>query len=108
MRVTALPPLDSRQDVGTESVNLVFNSECPSDRQNKIIAAWDDAIRLASNIGTVDFNDFAAIEFFGPPALNREFTVSIQRFMCLSPCPNTSRRELPKEYPSCLGCCENF
>jgi len=83
-QVTAVPLHEPRQeDVGIESVNLSFNSDCPTARQDLITSAWDDAIKLVSNIGTVDFNDVAAIEFFGPPALNSEFPISIRRLMAL-------------------------
>lgn len=64
----AIPSIQARQDVGIQSVNLVFNSDC--NRQSDIQTAWDDAIRLVTNLPKVDFNDVAAIEFFGPPALN--------------------------------------
>lgn len=94
--VTAVPVLESRQDdVGIESVNLVFNSGCPSDKQGKITAAWEDAVRLASNVGTVDFNDVAAIEFFGPPALNREYMLSGQEVL-----NKQQSRKVSKKHPS--------
>ncbi len=67
-QAAAIPFNEARQDVGIQSVNLVFNSDCK--RQSDIETAWDDAIKLVTNLRKVDFNDVAAIEFFGPPALN--------------------------------------
>jgi len=65
---TAIPSNQPRQDVGVQSVNLVFNANC--HRESEIMAAWDDAIRLVTTLPKINFNEAAAIDFFGPPALN--------------------------------------
>lgn len=67
-QATAIPFNEARQDVGIQSVNLVFSGDCK--RQSDIETAWNDAIKLVTSLPKVDFNDVAAIEFFGPPALN--------------------------------------
>lgn len=67
-KAAAVPLNEPRQDVGIQSVNLVFSSDCK--RQSDIQTAWDDAIKLATNLPKIDFNGVAAIEYFGPPALN--------------------------------------
>ncbi|EFR00648.1 hypothetical protein MGYG_03655 [Nannizzia gypsea CBS 118893] len=63
------PVLGPRQEASINSVNLVFNAECPGERQRDIISAWQDAVKLAQNVGKIDFDDWAAWEFFGPPQL---------------------------------------
>lgn len=67
-----------QEDAGVESVDLVFNDGCPESERGRISTAWDDAMKLLANVGTIDFNDLAAIEFFGPPALNSGFTTSVR------------------------------
>ncbi|GAW21131.1 hypothetical protein ANO14919_106480 [Xylariales sp. No.14919] len=57
----ALPSNQARQDVGIQSVNLVFNADCK--RQSEIEDAWDDAIKLMKSLPKVDFNDVAAVDF---------------------------------------------
>ena len=57
-------------------MNLDFIDDC--SRQDDIIKAWDDAITLLENVGTVDFNQPAAIDFFGPPQLNKAYQSKIQ------------------------------
>ncbi|KAI8630070.1 hypothetical protein F5Y19DRAFT_70377 [Xylariaceae sp. FL1651] len=75
-RAAALPSNEARQDFGIQSVNLVFSSDCK--RQRDIEAAWDDAIKLVTSLPKVDFNDVAAVDFFGPPALNKDYQSKIQ------------------------------
>ncbi|KAI0470671.1 hypothetical protein GGR56DRAFT_659966 [Xylariaceae sp. FL0804] len=72
----ALPSNQARQDAGTQSVNLAFSSECK--RHSDIEKAWDDAINLVTSLPKVDFNDVAAIDFFGPPALNKKYQSKIR------------------------------
>lgn len=67
----AIPSLYTRQDADIQSVNLVFGSACK--RTGEIVKAWDDAIKLVTNLKAVDFNEPAAIDFFGPPALNSKW-----------------------------------
>jgi hypothetical protein len=67
-QAVAIPFNEARQDADVQSVNLVFNSDC--DRNVQIETAWDDAIKLVTNLPKVDFSDAAAIDFFGPSALN--------------------------------------
>jgi hypothetical protein len=49
----------------------VYNSGC--NYKTNISKAWEDAVKMAGNVGTINFNDFAAVDFFGPPYLNSEF-----------------------------------
>ena len=70
--VLAIPVLEASHNITERSVNLKFNKACPDPRQKLIKKAWDDAQVLAANVGKIDFNDVAAVEFFGPPALNSE------------------------------------
>lgn len=60
-------------EIGTRSVNLQFNANCPESRHGELTAAWDDALRLAANVGTINFNEAVAIDFLGPPAINGTF-----------------------------------
>ncbi|KAI0836758.1 hypothetical protein F5Y06DRAFT_305193 [Hypoxylon sp. FL0890] len=75
-QAAALPSNQARQDAGIQSVNLMFSGDCK--RQSDIIAAWDDAIKLVTSLPKIDFNDVAAIDFFGPPALNKDYQSKIQ------------------------------
>ncbi|KAI8961588.1 hypothetical protein F5Y11DRAFT_366628 [Daldinia sp. FL1419] len=75
-QAAALPSNQARQDVDIQSVNLVFSDDCK--RQSEIEAAWDDAIKLVTSLPKVDFNDVAAVDFFGPPALNKDYQPKIQ------------------------------
>ncbi|KAI1374101.1 hypothetical protein F4677DRAFT_447748 [Hypoxylon crocopeplum] len=75
-QTAALPSSQARQDVDIQSVNLVFSGECK--RQSDIESAWDDAIKLVTALPNVDFNDVAAVDFFGPPALNKDYQSKIQ------------------------------
>ncbi|KAI1124880.1 hypothetical protein F5Y10DRAFT_284663 [Nemania abortiva] len=75
-QAAALPSNEARQDAGIQSVNLVFSGDCK--RQSDIQAAWDDAIKLVTTLPKVDFNDVAAVDYFGPPALNKDYQSKIQ------------------------------
>ncbi|KAK2865064.1 hypothetical protein FQN49_003942 [Arthroderma sp. PD_2] len=75
---TGTPSISPRQDVGTKSVNLSFNSKCPLDKQRQVISAWEDAVKLAINVGEIDFNDHAAVEFFGAPAVTKDYQGRVQ------------------------------
>ncbi|KAI1409240.1 hypothetical protein F5Y13DRAFT_203653 [Hypoxylon sp. FL1857] len=75
-QAAALPSNQARQDVGIQSVDLVFSSDC--HRQSDIEAAWDDAIKLVTTLPKIDFNDVAAVDYFGPPALNKDYQSKIQ------------------------------
>ncbi|RYC60547.1 hypothetical protein CHU98_g5675 [Xylaria longipes] len=56
--------------------NRVFSGDCK--RQSDIEAAWGDAIKLVISLPKVDFNDVAVVDFFGPPALNKDYQSKIQ------------------------------
>ncbi|KAI2463235.1 hypothetical protein F4781DRAFT_417305 [Annulohypoxylon bovei var. microspora] len=71
-----LPSNEARQDVDIQSVNLVFSGDC--QRQSDIESAWDDAIKLVTTLPKIEFNDVAAVDFFGPPALNKDYQSKIQ------------------------------
>ncbi|KAI1769817.1 hypothetical protein F4818DRAFT_450792 [Hypoxylon cercidicola] len=75
-QAAALPSNEARQDVDIQSVNLVFSGDC--QRQSDIESAWDDAIKLVTTLPKIDFNDVAAVDFFGPPALNKDYQSKIQ------------------------------
>ncbi|KAI1358407.1 hypothetical protein F5Y08DRAFT_350892 [Xylaria arbuscula] len=75
-QTAALPSNQARQDVGIQSVNLVFNSQCA--RQKDITDAWDDAIKIVTDLPQVDFNDGAAIDYFGAPGWNMDYRSKIQ------------------------------
>ncbi|KAJ3553159.1 hypothetical protein NPX13_g10946 [Xylaria arbuscula] len=75
-QTAALPSNQARQDVGIQSVNLVFNSQCA--RQKDITDAWDDAIKIVTGLPQVDFNDGAAIDYFGAPGWNMDYRSKIQ------------------------------
>ncbi|KAI1171749.1 hypothetical protein F4777DRAFT_593495 [Nemania sp. FL0916] len=72
------PSNQARQDVGIQSVNLAFKDGCKGQRQRDIESAWDDAIKLVTSLPKVDFNDVAAVDFFGPPASNKNYQSKIQ------------------------------
>ncbi|KAI1115450.1 hypothetical protein F5Y14DRAFT_129786 [Nemania sp. NC0429] len=76
-QAAGLPSHQARQDVGIQSVNLKFKDQCK--RRSEIEAAWDDAIKLLTSLPKVDFNDVAAIDYFGPPALNKKYQSGIQK-----------------------------
>lgn len=67
-QATAVPSIEARQEVEIESVNLRYKSQCK--RTSEISNAWDDAIRLATTLPKINWNEAAAVDFFGPPALN--------------------------------------
>lgn len=69
-QVAAVPSsLEARQDVDPASVGFIFKNGCT--RKDDIQNSWADAMRLFTSLPNVDFNDYAAIDFFGPPHLNR-------------------------------------
>ncbi|KAI0197508.1 hypothetical protein F4808DRAFT_473847 [Astrocystis sublimbata] len=75
-QVAAFPPHQTRDDVGIQSVNLVFKDQCKN--HEPIEKAWDDAIRLLTTLPKVDFHDVVAIEFFGSPWRNTKYQSKIQ------------------------------
>ncbi|KAL5321064.1 hypothetical protein ACEPPN_011874 [Leptodophora sp. 'Broadleaf-Isolate-01'] len=76
-QATAVPSIEARQEVEIESVNLRYKSQCK--RTSEISNAWDDAIRLATTLPKINWNEAAAVDFFGPPALNKNYQSKIQK-----------------------------
>lgn len=67
-----------RADVSTNTVRLEFQG-CDARQRQRITDAWDDAIKLAKGVSKIDFTkDPAAIDFFGPPGLNKARQSNIQ------------------------------
>lgn len=60
-------------NASTQAVNLWFSENCPTAQHKDITQAWEDAVKIAQNVGTIDFNDVAAVDYFGPPAFNSRF-----------------------------------
>lgn len=69
----------SEDDDGVDALwtRLHFQG-CSKKQKDAIKAAHEDAVTMAELVKTIDFaNDHPAMEFFGPPALNKDYQDSI-------------------------------
>jgi hypothetical protein len=65
----------ARQEIDTNSVSLKYNG-CSKDQISKISNAWDDAIKIAKSVGTINWEEASTIDFFGSPILNGQLTLN--------------------------------
>ncbi|KAM5501266.1 hypothetical protein McanMca71_005380 [Microsporum canis] len=82
------PAFPGHGELGTEGnwlgIRLFKYSGCDSGQQKKINDAYWDMYKILDTPGVgreVDFNSAAALEFFGPPALNRNEQKGILRIV---------------------------
>ncbi|EPE32677.1 hypothetical protein GLAREA_07811 [Glarea lozoyensis ATCC 20868] len=68
-----------RSYITTQSVKLQFNDECDKNSSIKIRDAWEDATKLAKNVETINWDDVAAHDFFGPSILIKNQQTRIQK-----------------------------